>query len=43
MITSDEDRNLVIRAPLVKDYPIILPLSSTKYIFLPIVLKGYSR
>jgi hypothetical protein len=43
MITSEEDGNLVIRDLLVKDYPIILRLSSTKYIFLPIVLKGDSR
>lgn len=43
MITSEEDGNLIIRDLLVKDYPIILRLSSTKYIFLPIVLKGYSH
>ena len=40
MITSEEDGNLVIRNLLVKDYPIILRLNSTKYIFLPTVLKG---
>ncbi len=43
IITSEEDGNLVIRDLLVKDYSIILRLSSTKYVFLPIVLKGYSR
>jgi len=43
VITSEEDGNLVIRDLLVKDYPIILRLSSTKYVFLPIVLKGYPR
>ena len=41
MITSEEDGTLVIRNLLVKDYPIILRLNSTKYIFLPTVLKGY--
>lgn len=43
MITSNEDRNLVIRNLLVKDYPIILRLAPTRYVFLPIVLKGYAR
>jgi hypothetical protein len=43
VITSEEDGNLVIRDLLVKDYPIILRLSSTKYVFLPIVLKGDSH
>jgi hypothetical protein len=43
MITSEEDGNLVIRDLLVRDYPIILRLSSTMYVFLPIVLKGHSR
>lgn len=43
MITSDEDGNLVIRDLLAKDYPIILRLTSTRYVFLPIVLKGYAR
>jgi hypothetical protein len=43
IITSEEDGNLVIRNLLVKDYPIILRLSSTKYVFLPIVLKSDSR
>ena len=42
-ITSEEDGNLVIRDLLVKDYPIILRLSSTEYVFLPIVLKGHPR
>jgi len=43
LITSEEDGNLVIRDLLVKDYPIILRLNSTKYVFLPIVLKNCSR
>jgi hypothetical protein len=43
LIASEEDGNLVIRDLLVKDYPIILRLSSTRYVFLPIVLKGDSR
>jgi hypothetical protein len=43
LITSEEDGDLVIRDLLVKDYPIILRLSSTKYVFLPIVLKGHPR
>jgi hypothetical protein len=43
LTASEESGNLVVRGLLVKDYPIILRLSSTKYIFLPIVLKGYSR
>jgi parallel beta-helix repeat protein len=33
--------DLDIRNLLVKDYPIILRLSSTRYVFLPVVLKGY--
>ena len=41
MITGEEDGNLVIRDLLVKDYPIILRLVSTKYVFLPIVLKDH--
>lgn len=43
VITSEEDGNLVIRDLLVKDYPIILRLFTTKYVFLPIVLKGHSQ
>ena len=43
MIISEEDGDLVIRDLLVKDYPIILRLSSTEYVFLPIVLKGHTR
>jgi hypothetical protein len=43
LITSEEDGNLVIRDLLVKDYPIILRLFTTKYVFLPIVLKDHSR
>jgi hypothetical protein len=43
LIASEEDGNLVVRDLLVKDYPIILRLAPTRYVFLPIVLKGYSR
>ena len=43
MITSEEDGDLVIRNLLVKDYPIILRLSSTRYVFLPIVWKGHAH
>jgi len=43
MMTDTVDSNLVIRDLLVKDYPIILRLNSIKYVFLPIVLKGYPR
>jgi hypothetical protein len=43
VITDTEDGNLVIRNLLVKDYPIILRLAPTRYVFLPIVLKGYAR
>ena len=43
LIASEEGGNLVIRDLLVKDYPIILRLSPTRYVFLPIVLKGYPR
>jgi len=41
MITDTVGGNLVIHDLLTKDYPIILRLNSTKYIFLPTVLKGY--
>ncbi|MBN1136444.1 MAG: hypothetical protein JXM73_07650 [Anaerolineae bacterium] len=41
--TEAVDGNLVIRNLMVKDYPILLRLSSTRYVFLPIVLKGHSR
>jgi len=43
LITGMEGGNLVIRNLLVKDYPIILRLAPTRYVFLPIVLKGYER
>jgi hypothetical protein len=43
LIASEEDGNLVIRDLLVKDYPIILRLSPTRYVFLPVVLKGHPR
>jgi hypothetical protein len=43
MITRTVDGNLVIRDLLAKDYPIILRLSSTKRVFLPIVLRGCLR
>lgn len=42
LITDTEGGNPIIRDLLVKDYPIILRLTSTKYIFMPIVLKGYA-
>jgi hypothetical protein len=35
--------NLIMRDLLVKDYPIILRLSSTKYIYLPIILQAQPR
>lgn len=40
VITSEKDGNLVIRDLLVKDYPIVLRVSSNKHVFLPVVLKG---
>ena len=43
LVVSEEGGNLVIRNLLVKDYPIILRLSPTRYVFLTIVLKGDSR
>jgi len=43
MITSSEGDNLVIRHLMVKDYPIILRLAPTRYVFLPVILKGYAR
>ena len=43
LIASDEDGNLVIHNLLVKDYPIILRLALTRYVFMPIVLKGYTH
>jgi len=43
MITDTVGGNLVIRDLLVKDYPIILRISPTRYVFLPTVLKGHSR
>ena len=42
LVASEEGGNLVIRDLLVKDYPIILRLSPTRYVFLPAVLKGGS-
>ena len=41
IMTEVVDGNLVIRDLLVKDYPIILRLRPTRYIFLPTVLKGH--
>lgn len=41
MITDTVDGNLAIRDLLVKDYPIVLRVSSNKYVFLPAVLKGH--
>ena len=39
VITSAEDGNLIIYDLLVKDYPTIIRLNSTKYIFQPSTLK----
>jgi hypothetical protein len=41
--TSEESGSLIIRDLLVKDYPIILRLSSNRYVFLPVLLKEYTR
>jgi parallel beta-helix repeat protein len=43
IMTDTVGGNLVIRDLLVKDYPIILRLSPTRYVFLPIVLKAHPR
>ena len=43
LITSEEDGNLVIRNLLVKDYPIILRVTPTKYMYLPTVFHGYGQ
>ena len=43
LMANEEDGNLVVRDLLVKDYPIILRLAPTRYVFLPIVLKGSPR
>lgn len=43
LIASEEGGNLVIRDLLVKDYPIILRLSSTRYVFLPTVFKSHPQ
>jgi hypothetical protein len=43
LIANDESGNLVIHDLLVEDYPIILRLAPTGYVFLPTVLRGYSR
>jgi len=43
VMTDTVGGNLVIRDLLVKDYPIILRLSPTRYVFLPIVLKDPPR
>jgi len=43
MITDTEGENLVIRNLMVKDYPIILRIAPTRYVFLPVVVKGYAR
>lgn len=40
LVTSEEDGNLVIRDLLVKDYPLILRVTPTKYIFLPTLFHG---
>jgi hypothetical protein len=41
VISEEEGAALVIRDLLVKDYPILLRLRSTKRILLPSVLKGH--
>jgi parallel beta-helix repeat protein len=41
LITDAEGEELIIPNLLVKDYPLLLRLTSTKYIFLPVVLKGH--
>jgi hypothetical protein len=43
LITSEEDGNLVIRELLVKDYPLILRVTPTKYMYLPTVFHGYGQ
>jgi hypothetical protein len=43
IMTDTMDGNLVIRDLLIKDYPIILRLNPTRYVFLPIVIEGHSR
>jgi hypothetical protein len=43
MMTEFKNGNLVIRDLLVENYPTILRLSSTKYVFVPVVLKGHAR
>ena len=40
VMTTEEDSDVVIRDLLVKDYPIILRLSSIKHVFLPIGMSG---
>jgi hypothetical protein len=37
LIADDEEGSLVVRDLLVKDYPIILRLSTTRYVFLPVL------
>ena len=37
LIASEENGNLVIRDLVVKDYPIILRLAQTKYLYLPVL------
>jgi hypothetical protein len=39
LVTSEEGGNLVIRDLLVKDYPAILRIAPTKYLYLPSILK----
>jgi hypothetical protein len=41
VITSEEEGDLVIHDLLVKDYPIILRVTPTKYTFLPLVLRRH--
>ena len=43
LVTSEEDGDLVIRELLVKDYPLILRVTPTKYMYLPTVFHGYGH
>jgi hypothetical protein len=43
LITSEEDGNLVIRDLLVKDYPLILRVAPTMYMYLPTVFHGHGQ
>ena len=43
MIADSVDGNLVVRDLLVRDYPTILRLRSTKHISLPLLVRGHAR